>query len=147
MRHLFGFLCVCALGLMPLIGCETADNGGTGGTAGAGGTAGGGGSAGGGGGVVTDCTDLEDGTVCEVGDLEPLGACFDDVCFVSSCIGFEDGTGCWIGGDPPPLGPGFCEGGTCVAVEDCTGIADGVLCDSGEVEGSCMGGECAAFRP
>jgi len=47
MRHLFGFLCVCALGLMPLIGCETAGNGGTGGTAGAGGTAGGGGSAGG----------------------------------------------------------------------------------------------------
>ena len=49
MRHLIGFLCVCALGLMPLIGCETADDGGTGGTAGAGGSAGGGGSAGDGG--------------------------------------------------------------------------------------------------
>jgi len=38
MRHLGGLLCVCALGLMPLVGCETADDGGTGGTAGGGGT-------------------------------------------------------------------------------------------------------------
>jgi hypothetical protein len=30
MRYLFGFLCVCALGVMPLVGCsETAGNGGT----------------------------------------------------------------------------------------------------------------------
>ena len=35
MRHLFGFLCVCALGLMPLVGCsETTGDGGTGGTGG-----------------------------------------------------------------------------------------------------------------
>jgi hypothetical protein len=33
MRYLFGFLCVCALGLMPLVGCsETAGTGGSGGT-------------------------------------------------------------------------------------------------------------------
>ena len=33
MRHLIGFLCVCALGLMPLVGCsETAGDGGSGGT-------------------------------------------------------------------------------------------------------------------
>jgi hypothetical protein len=35
MRYLFGFLCVCALGLMPLVGCsETAGDGGSGGTGG-----------------------------------------------------------------------------------------------------------------
>jgi len=36
MRYLFAFLCVCALGVVPLVGCsETAGNGGTGGTGGA----------------------------------------------------------------------------------------------------------------
>lgn len=49
MRHLFEFLCVCALGLMPLVGCETADEGGSGGTGGDGGSAGDGGSGGAGG--------------------------------------------------------------------------------------------------
>ena len=43
MRYLFGFLCVCAVGLMPLVGCsETA--GGGGGSAGSGGMGGTGGS-------------------------------------------------------------------------------------------------------
>ena len=33
MRYLFGFLCVCALGIMPVVGCsETAGDGGSGGT-------------------------------------------------------------------------------------------------------------------
>ena len=41
MRHLIGFLCVCALGLMPLVGCS--DPEGDGGSGGAGGTAGAGG--------------------------------------------------------------------------------------------------------
>ncbi|MBW2158788.1 MAG: LamG domain-containing protein [Deltaproteobacteria bacterium] len=50
MRYLFGFLCVCALGLMPLVGCsETAGTGGSGGTAGSGGAGGDGGMAGDGG--------------------------------------------------------------------------------------------------
>jgi len=41
MRYLFGFLSVCALGLVPLVGCsETAGDGGTGGTAGMGGAGG-----------------------------------------------------------------------------------------------------------
>jgi len=41
MRYLFGFLCVCALGLMPLMGCsETAGAGGSGGSAGSGGAGG-----------------------------------------------------------------------------------------------------------
>jgi len=47
MRYVFGFLCVCALGLMPLVGCsETADDGGDGATGGDGGSAGTGGTAG-----------------------------------------------------------------------------------------------------
>ncbi len=50
MRYVFGFLCVCALGLMPLVGCsETADDGGDGATGGDGGSAGAGGTAGTGG--------------------------------------------------------------------------------------------------
>ena len=41
MRYLFGFLCVCALGLMPLVGCDDAEGGGgTGGDGGSGGSAG-----------------------------------------------------------------------------------------------------------
>jgi hypothetical protein len=56
MRYLVGFLCVCALGLMPLVGCsETSGDGGTGGMAGEGGSGGIGGAGGtggtGGGGV------------------------------------------------------------------------------------------------
>jgi hypothetical protein len=47
MRYLFGFLCVCALGMMPLVGCsETTGDGGNGGTAGDGGSGGLGGSGG-----------------------------------------------------------------------------------------------------
>jgi hypothetical protein len=47
MRYLFGLLCVCALGVMPLVGCsETAGDGGNGGDGGSGGTAGDGGSGG-----------------------------------------------------------------------------------------------------
>ena len=46
MRYLFGFMCVLALGVMPLVGCgENGGEGGTGGTAGMGGTGGTGGSA------------------------------------------------------------------------------------------------------
>lgn len=48
MRYLFGFICVCALGVMPLVGCADA-GGGSGGSAGSGGTAGTGGVSGSGG--------------------------------------------------------------------------------------------------
>ncbi|MGB5285195.1 MAG: hypothetical protein WBN29_11840, partial [Polyangiales bacterium] len=47
MRYLFGFLCVCALGLVPLVGCGETQGGG--GSAGTGGQGGSGGSAGTGG--------------------------------------------------------------------------------------------------
>ena len=56
MRYLFGFLCVCALGMMPLVGCsETSGDGGgggSGGSAGTGGSAGSGGTGGAGGDVT-----------------------------------------------------------------------------------------------
>jgi polyhydroxybutyrate depolymerase len=56
MRYLFGFMCVLALGVMPLVGCsETSGEGGSGGTAGSGG-------AGGTGGVAAN-TGCEDGTL------------------------------------------------------------------------------------
>ena len=41
MRYLFGCLCVCALGVFPLVGCsETSGDGGSGGSAGSGGSGG-----------------------------------------------------------------------------------------------------------
>jgi hypothetical protein len=50
MRYLFGFLCVCALGLMPLVGCsETSGTGGSGGDGGGCGSGGNGGVGGDGG--------------------------------------------------------------------------------------------------
>ena len=58
MRCLFGFLCVCALGVVPLVGCGDTDNGdgGNGGSAGTGGSAGSGGT-GGDGGSALACDD------------------------------------------------------------------------------------------
>ena len=59
MRYLFGFLCVCALGVMPLIGCsETAGAGGVGGDGGSAGMGGGGdGGIGGSNSAVFPCTE------------------------------------------------------------------------------------------
>jgi hypothetical protein len=64
MRYLFGFLSVCALGVIPLVGCgETTGTGGSGGSAGSGGTGG------------TDlCEGAEDGTACSD------GACLNGAC-------------------------------------------------------------------
>jgi len=54
MRYLFGFLCVCALGVVPLVGCsETGGDGGSGGSAGTGGMGGDGGTGGDGAGSTT----------------------------------------------------------------------------------------------
>jgi len=52
MRYVFGFLCVCALGAMPLVGCGETNGGG--GSGGSGGTAGSGGMGGEGGTGGTD---------------------------------------------------------------------------------------------
>jgi hypothetical protein len=74
MRYLFGFLCVCALGLMPLVGCTDADggggSGGMGGDGGSGGAGGTGGVGGGGGtGGMPQCEspqDCDDGIECTI---------------------------------------------------------------------------------
>jgi len=63
MRYVFGFLCVCALGVMPLVGCSetTGDGGssGSGGSAGTGGMAGTGGSAGSGPGTLVSAEEID----------------------------------------------------------------------------------------
>lgn len=78
MRYLFGFLCVCALGMVPLVGCsETAGDGGSGGSAGSGGEGGiggEGGSAGMGGGGAGG-TDLCEGVICEEIECKTDGVC------------------------------------------------------------------------
>ncbi len=137
MRYLFGFLCVCALGVVPLVGCsEKGGEGGSGGTAGSGGSAGSGGTGGmGGGGTggmpacqspedcddATDCTDdtcadgicehtpLEDGTACDESNECTMGMCADGECDTAPV---QDGNAC--GRETPDGGPrGGCYGGLC----------------------------------
>ena len=70
MRYLLGFLCVCALGVVPLVGCsETPGDGGSGGSAGSGGTGG-----------TDQCAGAEDGTTCSG------GACLDGACTVLTTV-------------------------------------------------------------
>lgn len=75
MRYSFWFLCVCALGVMPLAGCG--ENGGTGGSAGSGGTGGTGGS-------VAVCGDgtVEGTEACD--DMGESATCDDD-CTLAEC--------------------------------------------------------------
>ena len=98
MRYLFGFLCVCALGLMPLVGCsETAGDGGSGGSGGDGGAGG-----------MPQCESAL--------DCYDKNECTTDVCdFASgSCqnTAIADGTEC--GGETYWGNPrGGCYGGLC----------------------------------
>ena len=110
MRYLFGFLCVCALVLVPLVGCsETAGDGGSGGESGQGGfggTAGNGGSAG-----MPECESAED---CDDGN-----ECTDDTCVEGGCsndpVAFN--TPCDLGEGRP----GVCRAGVCVDQRLCEG--------------------------
>ena len=99
MRYLFGFLCVCALGLVPLVGCgETSGDGGNGGAAGSGGAAGGGGTGGDGGtggtgGTAGQCDDgtqaAYDSATCQAcAECASEGPC---QCNAQSC---QDFLGC-----------------------------------------------------
>ena len=74
MRHLFGVLCVCALGLMPLVGCsETSGTGGSGGEGG-----------GGTGGVGVTC----EGNVCSCNEAGIRAAIAEgDGPFTFHCVG------------------------------------------------------------
>jgi hypothetical protein len=137
MRYLFGLLCVCALAMMPVVGCD--DAAGDGGTAGSGGTAGDGGNGGEGGGggtVVTNCTGAGDGTECASGDVS--GFCFHSACYLSDCDGVEDGSECAV--DLAPFVPGLCTGGSCEL--ECEDLEDGSACRLGEGAGVCSGTFC-----
>ena len=163
MRHLFGFLCVCALGLMPLVGCETADNGGTGGTAGGGGSAGDGGTAGGGGsagdggsGGAVPCTrdeECEDNDVCidHFCDDEDFVCvyvpieCWDDLndCTTDAC---NPATFCEYtpAADGTPCAGGVCQAGHCElagSIVPCTeqGIRNAVAAGGGPYKFDCDG--------
>ena len=104
MRYLFGFLCVCALGVMPLVGCgETSGDGGSGGSAGSGGMAGAGGA---GGSAVAVCGNgsVEGAEACD--DMGESATCNDD-CTLAECgdgvlnvtAGEECDDGNTVGGD------------------------------------------------
>lgn len=78
MRYFFGFLCVCALGAMPLAGCsDTGGDGGSGGSAGSGGTAGTGGTA-----AVCGDGSVEGSEACD--DMGQSATCDDD-CTLAEC--------------------------------------------------------------
>jgi len=130
MRYLFGFLCVCALGVMPLVGCsETTGDGGSGGTAGDGGSGGTGG--GGGTGGMPECQDPE--------DCYDANDCTDDTCADGTCeyTRLADGTACDRGNE---CTAGVCADGEC----DATPVEDGTACGGGQFAppGFCVAGEC-----
>ena len=144
MRYLFGFMCVCALTVMPLVGCsETTGDGGSGGEAGNGGsggmpecqspedcndgnactenlcTAG-----------VCECGPVEDGTQCSLGDFSPIGVCVAGECGLAC----ETAKDCNDGNDCTEDACPIDGGGVC----DHTSVADGTTCAGG----SCQGGAC-----
>ena len=125
MRYVFGFLCVCALGVMPSVGCsETTGDGGNGGTAGDGASGGDGGSAGSGGtGGMGGCESADD---CDDND-----ACTDDAC--------DDGTCSYFPLDCDDRND--CTTEACEAADGCTTptpVADGTPCAGG----TCQSGAC-----
>jgi hypothetical protein len=125
MRHVLGFICVCALGMMPLVGCsENAGDGGSGGSAGAAGSGGSAGAGGSGGTVVSAC----DRELCEAVDCDDADLCTRDVCndadgtcsHVAVCDDLNDCTQetCNLAdgscATPSPAADGTpCAGGTC----------------------------------
>jgi len=132
MRYLFGFLCVCALVLMPLVGCsETAGDGGIGGSAGIGGAGGDGGSAGNGGsGGMAGVIGCDEDDDCDDADL-----CTTDFCsagdFGGGCVNLpvdcDDRNDCTEEGCDPADG--------CITP---TPVTDGTLCAGG----TCRSGAC-----
>ncbi len=118
MRYVFGLLCVCALGVMPSVGCsETTGTGGSGGNGGVGGSGGGGaGGDGGTGGVAGSGGTGGDGGTggmprCEsVEDCDDRNECTTDMCEPSSSLcehaSVRDGNAC-------SAGRGECYEGVC----------------------------------
>ena len=143
MRYLFGFMCVCALGVMPLVGCsETTGDGGSGGTAGDGGSAGAGGTGGmagvggsagsGGTGGMAACERFH--------ECDDSNECTDDAWAGDTCqnTAVEDGTECDDGNE--------CTVSACAnAVCDSPAVPDDTPCTEhpyGDVQGACTGGRC-----
>ena len=123
MRYLFGFLCVCALGATPLVGCsETAGDGGSGGSAGSGGMGGDGGTGG-----IPECQDPED---CDDGEECTADTCADNICVYTPVA---NGTAC---DESNECSVGTCSDGAC----DATPVADGTAC--GNDTGTCEQGGC-----
>jgi len=123
MRYLFGFLCVCALGVTPLVGCsETTGDGGSGGSAGTGG------SGGGGTGGMPECQNPED---CDDGQECTADVCADGMCEYTP---LADGTAC---DESNECTTGMCASGEC----DTTPVLDGTVCGNGV--GTCQTGICS----
>ena len=117
MRYLFGLLCVCALGMMPLVGCsETTGDGGSGGTAGDGGSGG-----------MPECQSPED---CNDANDCTEGTCADGMCEYTP---LADGTTCDQSNE---CTTGMCASGEC----DTTPVADDTAC--GDDAGTCQQGSC-----
>jgi len=131
MRYLLGFMCVLAVGIMPLVGCsETTGDGGSGGSAGSGGTGG-----------MPQCESPE--------DCEDDNECTDDTCSAGVCefMPVPDPTGPDEPGGPPGDGTtcgyyaGTCEGGSCVGTFACTeaGIREAIAAGAGPHTFDCAG--------
>ena len=129
MRYLFGFLCVCALGMMPLVGCsdtqrecESAEGCNDG----------------------NECTDdacssasgtcsntpVDDGRVCSFDGLS--GVCVSGVCGENLC----EGVVCEDDGNE-------CTGDICNFADGTCNVPDGTACGSG----ACLDGACTALAP
>jgi len=136
MSYLLGFVCVCALGFLPLVGCgENNGGGGSGGTAGTGGTSGTGGTGG-----MPECQGPED---CDDGDECTVDRCIDGVC---SHVPAEDGAFC--ADDSGRCIAGSCRLVSCEDIENGVacfycGLGAGGTCDFGFcLDGVCMKPEC-----
>jgi hypothetical protein len=123
MRYLFGFLCVCALGLVPSVGCDVLE-----------------GDCPGGCDDMNPCTydqctlfgcgniPVADGTSCS-----PSGVCMDGVCVEPECWTNED-----------------CDDGIACSMDFCSASYtclhdtkfNGAYCDSGGRDSRCVAGEC-----
>ena len=127
MRYVFGFMCVCALGLVPLIGCsETTGDGGSGGAAGDGGSGGTAGDGEGSGGMP-ECQNPED---CDDGEECTTDTCASGVCENTA---IDDGTTC---AESNECAVGQCASGAC----ELTPVTNGTAC--GDDAGTCQDGTC-----
>ncbi len=113
MRDFFGVLCVCALGVMPLVGCsDTTGEGGSGGSAGFGGVGGAGGMPG------PECEIAAD---CYEGNPCTVPACTGGICDATPV---EDG-------EKECGGTGTCQQGSCRVACTEQGIRDAIAADGG----------------